>query len=758
LKTQRLLDTCASTESVFNQLGDDLDGAEIGGKSGASVSLSYDGQTVAIGAPLSVNMGVKAGQVKVSKYRNGEWVQKGDIIPGELNGDQSGSSVSLSADGNIVAVGAWCNDEAGNASGQVRVFKYDGSVWIKQGNDIYGENKNDRSGFSVSTSMDGMTVAIGAWGSDSQGKNSGHVRVFTFDGRTWNQKGLDIDGKSGGDRSGFSVNINDGGSIVAVGATHNDDNGQNSGQVRVFEYTGSKWIQLGEDINGETIADRAGWSVSLSPGGFKIAIGAIHNDDNGSNSGNVRVFRFNGTTWVQWGDAINGEANDDKSGWSVSLANNDVLAVGAPYHNDGSMSNSGHVRIFTWDDNNWKQIGEEIIGEAAGDWFGKSVSLSSDGLSVAIGAEQNDSNGNLSGNVRVMEICAENVPIDPIPYDEYNHTVADAFVIGSPYVEFRKSENEIEVEQGIGINATNPDRPTKVFVYLRESGSDNKCSGPKITDTTVTVSDYSFSPDSSFAGMTGKFGYDINLDLKTFSVSDLVTFANGDRSSGSIIFCAQVVTEYSEVEITFQKTRFTLGFDLSEVTIQLGTLEIVELDPLIEENDDFLEMSVDACVCDRNLKCITTPILSIQNTEIMFCLRTNSDNVEIKSFGLSLKNKGNNYKYTAVQSKPDGTGWIPQVPTTVLVIGEVIRITTIAVAGLFDDSNEDVLVEGVATLGFIGGGNVLPSDSTDNCGDCARSSTLHGFEMVLDVKAKNKENTGCIGQMLNNFKEFLKIS
>jgi len=754
---QRMLDTCSLTGDVFIQRGDNLDGASIGGEAGRSVSISFHGTTVAIGAPLNANMGIKAGHVQVLEYSGGAWVQKGNVIEGELSGDQSGSSVSISADGSIVVIGAWCNDETGNASGHVRVFKYDGSAWNKQGDDIDGEAKNDRSGFSVSTSDDGSTVAIGAWGSDSVGNNSGHVRVFTFNGSAWNQKGTDIDGESGGDRSGYSVDINNDGSHVAVGATHSNDNGQNSGQVRVFAFENDEWVQLGEDIDGETIADRSGWSLSLSPDGFQIAVGAIHNDDNGSNSGHVRVFKYNGQKWVQLGDDINGAANDDKSGWSVSLANGGILAIGAPYNNNFNLSNSGHVRVLRWSDRNnrWDQVGDEIVGQSAGDWFGKSVSLSSDGKTLAVGAEHNDSNGISSGNVRVFDICEENDGSSGSkPNEEFVDTVAESFLIGSPNVEFKPFEHEVKVEQGIGINATNPDRPTNVFVILLKAGIDNDCAGPiDSTDNTVSVSGVSFSADNRFNEMTGTFDYVVKLNTTDWPSSDLLTYDDIDRSSGAILFCVEVVTEYNDVEITFQKTRFVLGFDLTDVTIRLGTLEIVELDPLVAKNDESLNFGVHACVCNLNLMCITTPVVNPQNADMMFCISSLSKNVEITNFGLVLVNQENNYKYTAVATGTDT--WIAKLPTTVTVSGNVIIVTTIAVRGLFQDRNVGVLLEGVAELGFVGAPG-QPLEPDDDCDTCSRSSTLHGFDVLVDVDVGEEENAGCIGNMLNGMKSFFK--
>jgi hypothetical protein len=114
----------------------------------------------------------------------------------------------------------------------------------------------------------------------------------------------------------------------------------------VFGWNGTTWVQLGDDIDGEAAGDYSGISVSLAAGGDIVAIGAYGNDGNGVDSGHVRVFGWNGTTWVQLGDDIDGEAAGDYSGISVSLAaGGDIVAIGA-YGNDGNGAGSGHVRTY----------------------------------------------------------------------------------------------------------------------------------------------------------------------------------------------------------------------------------------------------------------------------------------------------------------------------------------------------------------------------------------------------------------------------
>ena len=101
------------------------------------------------------------------------------------------------------------------------------------------------------------------------------------------------------------------GNTVVIGAPGNDDNGTDSGHARVYRYDGSTWTQLGADIDGEAASDESGNSVAMSSDGNTVVIGASYNDGNGTNAGHARVHRYNGSTWIQRGDDIDGEAPID---------------------------------------------------------------------------------------------------------------------------------------------------------------------------------------------------------------------------------------------------------------------------------------------------------------------------------------------------------------------------------------------------------------------------------------------------------------
>ena len=161
----------------------------------------------------------------------GNWEQIGSDIDGEAADDRSGHSVSLSSSfeyGTTLAIGAYNNDGNGTFSGHVRVYSYANNIWTKLGNDIDGEVDGDQSGYSVSLSSDGTKLAIGAKGNDGNGSISGHVRVYSYADNSWTKLGNDIDGEAAEDQSGYTVSLSSEGTKLAIGAPENDGNGSNS--------------------------------------------------------------------------------------------------------------------------------------------------------------------------------------------------------------------------------------------------------------------------------------------------------------------------------------------------------------------------------------------------------------------------------------------------------------------------------------------------------------------------------------------------
>eukprot|EP00978_Attheya_sp_CCMP212_P018721 scaffold51759_cov54-Attheya_sp.AAC.2 len=295
---------------------------------------------------------------------------------------------------------------------QLPTYSPGNHVWEQVGSTIIGQEEEARLGNPVSLSSDGKRMAVGGrlHGTGSRPDN-GIVRVFEEINNKWEPMGQDIFGENANDWMGYSVSLSGNGRRLVVGAS-GYDNG--AGLVQIYEFTGF-WNQLGGDLIGGHQSDFFGCWVSISRDGTTVAIGAYQKAEGSSfkksNSdlrGYVRVFSFVKGRWLKKGNRIKGESAGDISGRSLSLSDDgSILAIGAQ-NNNGNGEESGHARIFRFDNDkdNFVQMGQDLDGEDAGDHFGRAVSLSGDGGVIAVGAHLNDGNGNDSGHVRVFKYDA----------------------------------------------------------------------------------------------------------------------------------------------------------------------------------------------------------------------------------------------------------------------------------------------------------------------------------------------------------------
>ena len=496
---------------TWQQLGADIDGLMSGEQFGSTVSISADGTTVAAGAFFHAGNGLNSGRVTAYRLNGSEWLKLGNDIDGEAADDQLGY-VSLAADGNTIAVGTTLHDGVGFNSGRVRVYRLTDSSWVQVGDAIDGKFAGDKSGH-VSLSADGNTIIIGSPSNSSNGQDSGHARIYRFIDSTWMQVGSDLEGESAGDYAGESVAISADGKIVAIGARGNDAGGVDAGHVRIYRLVDSSWVQLGEDIDGVTGASAS--TVSLSADGYTVAIGAALDEPGGRiDSGGVTVYRFNNSSWKKWGQEFPfGEAWHDNFGEQVSLsADGRVVSVGASRNGNNTWeergTNTGHVRVYRFNQStnspwngSWDQVGADIDGENPEDYSGRAVAMSDNGQFVAIGAPENDGNGDNSGHVRIyrlqgnrsaltdtvaVDVIATNIPpalnssasprlnaIDEdagIPVGLVGTLVSDLVDAGGDHNNYSDSEGDL---LGIAITGVNLDGATLWFSTNNGSSWEN---------------------------------------------------------------------------------------------------------------------------------------------------------------------------------------------------------------------------------------------------------------------------------------------
>jgi hypothetical protein len=348
-------------------------------------------------------------------------------------GDRFGKAVALSADGNTLAVGApWENslqipeDPVAEGAGAVYIFRMQNSTWTEQAMlkpAYYGGGP--LFGATVSLSADGNRLAIGAPKDDmcARGANgeiqpgicveSGAAYVFDFDGTLWQQQAY-IKGGWPWDYAlfGREVFLNDNGSRLVVNAP---------GEIRLeyapyvlgtgytFRFDGSDWISdgllapdTGDNLvfaltgvsgDGTTITAYMSWeltSARCSPQCEPAIWTSV-----------AQVWRKDAQEWVEVYQLLSPLGDYNYGNAVLSADGNIIVAVRGDDSNaigiDGDRQNnlaegSGAVDVFQFDGVTWEHNSYvKASNTGAGDVFGGSMVLSADGNTLAIGALFEDS-------------------------------------------------------------------------------------------------------------------------------------------------------------------------------------------------------------------------------------------------------------------------------------------------------------------------------------------------------------------------------
>lgn len=299
-----------------------------------------------------------------------------------------GSAVAMSEDGSTIAIGAH-EEPNGYRYGYIYVYTRSGDTWSLQSTIQPDNSINARNGNAVSLSGDGNTLVIGkAFDNNETGK----VRIWTRSGSSWSEATtITASNTSSGDYFGAAVSINKNGNTIAVASPNEDTTASNSGAIYIFTGSGSSWSQQALlKANSVAANNQLGGfytgfdkTVELSSDGNTLIAGE-ENGTSGGGFGDALIFTRSGSSW-SYQTTLNGsdQASGDKFAHSVSISGDgNTAAVGANEENSGD----GAVYVFTRSGSSWSQQAKISQGNANGK-FGRHVDLTEDGNGLVIGED-----------------------------------------------------------------------------------------------------------------------------------------------------------------------------------------------------------------------------------------------------------------------------------------------------------------------------------------------------------------------------------
>jgi len=282
---------------------------------------------------------------------------------------------------------------------------------------------SDAFGYSVAISSDGTRAVVGAPYSDNPsgggstnsivGADAGAAYIYVRSGTLWSEESkLTASDAWTRDYFGYSVAISDDGTRVLIGAYQCDIRvpfTDNVGAAYVFVRAGTVWSEETKLTASDALAsDSFGVSVAISSDGTSALIGAQGSDPSGkSNAGAAYIYVRSGTSWSEQSKltASDGLAGDF-FGVSVAISSDGTSAlIGAQGSDPSGKSSAGAAYIYVRSGTSWSEQSKLTASDGlAGDFFGVSVAISSDASSALIGAQGSDPSGKSSAGAAYMYV------------------------------------------------------------------------------------------------------------------------------------------------------------------------------------------------------------------------------------------------------------------------------------------------------------------------------------------------------------------
>jgi hypothetical protein len=361
---------------------------------------TLDGEYVDVGASFEdIDGDEHVGAAYVFHNNGTTWVEQARLTASDgEEWDHFGGTVDITSDGDYIVVGAHQKVSA-SGTGEAYVYSRSGTTWTEQAT-LNGTGVVARALFGCSVAIDGNTVVVGAKydgstdDTDEKWKR-GEVYVFTRSGSTWSEQ-ANLLASDWDDRDIFGASVDIVGDYAVIGAREGSCGEEDdAGAAYIFTRSGATWTQQDKVCDPDAGSqDWFGFSVAIDGDGNTIVVGARQDDDNGTDAGSAFVFTRSGTIWSFEDQLIASDSiGEDWFGRTVSIsADGDSALVGANQTDIIMVGlNVGTAYYFTRSGSSWtEEFTINADDKASGDEYGWDVYISGDGEYGVIGAPKDN--------------------------------------------------------------------------------------------------------------------------------------------------------------------------------------------------------------------------------------------------------------------------------------------------------------------------------------------------------------------------------
>jgi FG-GAP repeat protein len=303
-----------------------------GDEFGWSVAISWDGNTVAVGAFGADSF---RGSTYVYRWDGLHWIETKLTASDGMPGDEFGWAVALSGDGGTLVIGAVGD---GLDQGSAYVYRRSGTQWVQTKKLIASDGvRGDTFGHAVAASSNGNAVVSGAFSANSF---QGAAYVYQWDGAQWVQTKLVASDGSAGDQFGFSVGMSGDGNSVIAGAF-----GESSlrGAAYIFRRDNTQWLETKLTASDGAGGDTFGYWVGMSANGDAVIVSAIGCS---KNQGAAYRFERKNLLWVESKVTDPLGQGEDLFGWSAALSADGNTALVGAFADDSAR---GSAHLYHWE-------------------------------------------------------------------------------------------------------------------------------------------------------------------------------------------------------------------------------------------------------------------------------------------------------------------------------------------------------------------------------------------------------------------------